>query len=46
VIAHGDSLSGPGPALANGMGYAVSGYAMWNMVMGGTALIARRVDRK
>ena len=46
VGAHGDSLSGPGPVLAKGVGYAVSGYAMWNMVMGGTALIARRVDRK
>jgi hypothetical protein len=46
VIAHGDSLSGPGPVLAKGVGYAVSGYAMWNMGIGGTALIRRSVDRK
>ena len=44
VVAHGGSLSGTGPALAKGMGYAVSGYAMWNMGMGGTALIARSVE--
>ena len=44
VIAHGGSLSSPGSALANGKGYAVSGYAMWNMGMGGTALIGRSVD--
>ena len=44
VVAHGGSLSGTGPALAKGMGYAVSGYAMWNMGMGGNALIARGVD--
>lgn len=46
VVAHGGSLSGTGPALAKGMGYAVSGYAMWNMGMGGTALIARSVEGK
>jgi len=46
VVAHGGSLSSPGSALANGKGYAVSGYAMWNMGMGGTALIGRSVDRK
>jgi len=46
VVAHGGSLSGPGPALAKGVGYAVSGYAMWNTGMGGTALIGRSVDRK
>jgi hypothetical protein len=44
VIAHGGSLSVPGPVLAKGVGYAVSGYAMWNMGMGGTALIGRSVD--
>jgi len=46
VVAHGGSLSGPGSGLANGKGYAVSGYAMWNTGMGGTALINRSVDRK
>ena len=40
------TTSGPGSALAKGVGYAVSGYAMWNMGMGGTALIGRSVDRK
>ncbi len=44
VVAHGGSLSGTGPALAKGMGYAVSGDAMWNMGMGGTALVASGVD--
>ena len=44
AVAHGGSLSGTGPALAKGMGYAVLGYAMWNMGMGGTALIARSVE--
>ena len=38
------TTSGPGSALAKGVGYAVSGYAMWNMGMGGTALIGRSVD--
>lgn len=46
VAAHGGSLNGPGPALANGMVYAVSGYAMWNKWMPGNALIAWSVDGK
>ena len=46
VAAHGGSMNGPGPAIANGMVYAVSGYAMWNKWMGGNALIAWSVDGK
>ncbi|MBI2799589.1 MAG: PQQ-binding-like beta-propeller repeat protein [Gammaproteobacteria bacterium] len=40
VAAHGGSLNGPGPAVANGVLYVVSGYAMWNKWTGGNALIA------
>ncbi len=43
VTAHGGSLNGPGPALANGMVYVVSGYAMWNKWMPGNVLIAYSV---
>ena len=46
VVAHGGSMNGPGPAIANGMVYAVSGYAMWNKWMGGNALIAWSVNGK
>lgn len=46
VEAHGGSLNGPGPALANGMVYVVSGYAMWNKWLPGNALIAYSVDGK
>ena len=46
VEAHGGSLNGPGPALANGMVYVVSGYAMWNKWLPGNALIAYSIDGK
>jgi len=46
VQTHGGSLNGPGPAIANGMVYAVSGYAIWNKWMPGNALIAYSVNGK
>ena len=46
VAAHGGSLNGSGPAIANGMIYPVSGYAMWNKWMPGNVLIAWSVGRK
>jgi polyvinyl alcohol dehydrogenase (cytochrome) len=46
VAAHGGSLNGSGPAIANGMIYTVSGYAMWNKWMPGNVLIAWSVGGK
>ncbi len=42
----GGSLNGPGPAIANGHVYVVSGYAMWNLWTPGNVLIAFSVDGK
>lgn len=46
VAAHGGSLNGPGPAIADGYVYVVSGYAMWNKWAPGNALIAYSIDGK
>ncbi len=44
--ATGGSINGPGPAIANGHVYVVSGYGMWNLWTPGNALIAFSVDGK
>ena len=46
IAAHGGSLNGPGPAIAHGHVYVVSGYAMWNKWMPGNVLLAFSVDGK
>lgn len=46
VTARGGSLNGPGPAVAGGHLYIVSGYAMWNRWMPGNVLLAFSVDGK
>ncbi|MBK6660797.1 MAG: PQQ-binding-like beta-propeller repeat protein [Proteobacteria bacterium] len=46
VAAHGGSLNGPGPAIAHGHVYVVSGYAMWNKWMPGNVLLAFSIDGK
>ena len=46
VAAQGGSLNGPGPAIANGRVYVVSGYAMWNKWMPGNVLLAFSIDGK
>ncbi|MCC6706077.1 MAG: PQQ-binding-like beta-propeller repeat protein [Gammaproteobacteria bacterium] len=46
IAAHGGSLNGPGPAIAHGQVYVVSGYAMWNKWMPGNVLLAFSVDGK
>ena len=46
VAARGGSLNGPGPAIANGRVYVMSGYAMWNLWTPGNVLLAFSVDGK
>ena len=46
IAGQGGSLNGPGPAIANGHVYVVSGYAQWNKWAPGNVLIAFSVDGK
>ncbi len=46
IEGRGGSLNGPGPAIANGHVYVVSGYAQWNKWIPGNVLIAFSVDGK
>ena len=46
IKGRGGSLNGPGPAIADGHVYVVSGYAQWNKWAPGNVLIAFSVDGK
>jgi polyvinyl alcohol dehydrogenase (cytochrome) len=46
VKAHGGSINGAGPAIANGHVYVNSGYGMWNKWMPGNALLTFSIDGK
>jgi polyvinyl alcohol dehydrogenase (cytochrome) len=46
VTATGGSLNGPGPAIADGHVYVVSGYGLWNLWTPGNVLIAFSIDGK
>ncbi|MBI5617084.1 MAG: PQQ-binding-like beta-propeller repeat protein [Gammaproteobacteria bacterium] len=44
IAARGGSLNGPGPAIADGRVFLVSGYALWNLWTPGNVLLAFTVE--
>ena len=46
VEARGGSLNGPGPTIADGMLYVVSGYGLWNLWTPGNVLLAFSAQRE